>query len=225
MTMKPRNEYKVVALVVTCLTLAACGSGGGDADDDDGTGGGNGGGNGTGSSFIKLDDAGVALADQGSDYASRKWACVQDNDTGLIWEVKTDDDSLRDKDWTYSWYRKPNGVDLGNSGRPNGGTCVDSDHCDTDQFVAAVNATGLCGRTDWRLPTRSELLSIVHYGAAAAPFIAGSHFPNTSTDRFYWTADRGRAGSARTIDFLTGRSTTEIFFSELGIRLVSGGSR
>ncbi|WP_295582465.1 hypothetical protein [uncultured Lamprocystis sp.] len=41
----------------------------------------------------------------------------------------------------------------------NGGSCSGND-CDTDGFVRAVNAQGLCGARDWRLPANVELLSI-----------------------------------------------------------------
>ena len=52
-----------------------------------------------GFSFTKLDGNGQALP-----ATATHWDCVQDNVTGLIWEVKTDDGGLRDKDWTYTWY-------------------------------------------------------------------------------------------------------------------------
>lgn len=35
---------------------------------------------------------------------AKDWACTKDNNTGLIWEVKTNDGGLRDKDWKYTWY-------------------------------------------------------------------------------------------------------------------------
>ena len=44
------------------------------------------------------------------------WACVRDNVTGLMWEVKSDDNGLRDKDWTYTWYST-------NSNSNGGGCC------------------------------------------------------------------------------------------------------
>ena len=42
-----------------------------------------------GFSYTKLDSNGVPLANQNADYATTPWACVRDNVTGLIWEVKT----------------------------------------------------------------------------------------------------------------------------------------
>ncbi|CAK8712687.1 hypothetical protein GKODMF_04265 [Candidatus Electrothrix gigas] len=57
-----------------------------------------------GFSYTKLDSNGEPLPDQTVDYATTPWACVKDNVTGLIWEVKTDDDGLHDKDDTFTWY-------------------------------------------------------------------------------------------------------------------------
>ena len=42
-----------------------------------------------GFSFTKLDSNGDALADQTQNYETNPWACVRDNVTGLVWEVKT----------------------------------------------------------------------------------------------------------------------------------------
>ena len=49
-----------------------------------------------GFSFTKLDAAGLALSSSVS-----QWSCVKDNVTGLVWELKTDDGGLHDKDDTY----------------------------------------------------------------------------------------------------------------------------
>ncbi|MDA3789060.1 MAG: hypothetical protein PF503_11320 [Desulfobacula sp.] len=48
-------------------------------------------------SYIKLDASGNDLADE-----AISWTMVRDNITGLIWEVKTDDGSVHDKDNTYT---------------------------------------------------------------------------------------------------------------------------
>jgi len=48
--------------------------------------------------FTKLDDNGNTLAD-----SSTSWSCVKDNHTGFIWEVKTRDGGLHDRDHSYSW--------------------------------------------------------------------------------------------------------------------------
>jgi hypothetical protein len=60
--------------------------------------------------------------------------------------------------------------------------------CNTDNLVVAVNAAALCGSNDWRLPTRRELLSIVHHGATSNPRIEATFFPNT-VGLSYWSSD------------------------------------
>ena len=53
--------------------------------------------------YTKISNDGIILADQsqvwdynGSEPAGTQWSCVRDNDTGLYWEVKTNDGGLRD---------------------------------------------------------------------------------------------------------------------------------
>ena len=137
--------------------------------------------------FTKLDANGNPLADQSVAYTTTPWHCVKDNVTGLIWEVKTTDGGVRDAGHTYTWYNSTGINDGGDPGVANGGTCVDGSNCDTEKYVAAVNAIGLCGRTDWRLPKVEELLSLLDY-SVAYPFIAidTAYFPNTMS--IYWSA-------------------------------------
>ena len=57
--------------------------------------------------------------------------CTRDNVTGLVWEVKTADGSLRDQKWTFSWYDSVHNYS-GNPGTANGGTCKTVNRCDTE---------------------------------------------------------------------------------------------
>ena len=110
------------------------------------------------------------------------WACTRDNVTGLIWEVKVDNPShMRHQGHTYTWY-DPNSPD-GDPGTPNRGICTGS-NCDTTGFVQAVNAQGLCGVSDWGMPTRRELQEIVDYGGHS-PAIDTGYFPNTPSHWFW----------------------------------------
>lgn len=140
--------------------------------------------------FTKVCNSGEA-AGQGSCPAiptygtgANQWGCVRDNVTNLMWEVKQADSTsqLRHQDHRYTW------GNTANTTTPStcGGTLAT---CNSDAYVAAVNAAGLCGQTSgWRLPTERELLSIVHYGASN-PAIDTAYFPNTPS-YYYWTSDQ-----------------------------------
>jgi hypothetical protein len=148
--------------------------------------------------FTKLDANGNDLP-----ASAAAWSCVRDNVTGLIWEVKTNDSALRDKDWTYSWYdsNPPDGV----PGTEDGGRCATSGRCDIEKYVQDVNAESLCGLNDWRVPMITELAGITHLGHPSKPVISSNDFPYTVgsidlgysvVETFnYWSASPYAAGS------------------------------
>lgn len=134
-----------------------------------------------GFSFVKVSANGARLPADASE-----WSCIRDRVTGLTWEVKTRDGGLRDTGHRYT-----------NHGDGRAG--------DASELVQAVNAQGLCGASDWRLPNRIELQSLVDYaktyfGLDAA--IDTDWFPNTAADR-HWTGDglASNASSAWDVDF------------------------
>jgi hypothetical protein len=136
--------------------------------------------------FTKIANDGSKLpatAQLGS--AKKDWACTLDNVTGLLWEVKTSDGGLRDKNNTYSWYNSDASKNGGNAGVLNGGVCKASG-CDTQAYATAVNATKLCGKSDWRVPKQAELLSIVNKGRFN-PAIDETYFINTVSN-YYWSS-------------------------------------
>ena len=141
------------------------------------------GGGSAGFDFTKIANNGNALsASAPLGNGPTDWACTRDNVTGLIWEVKKDDPNhLRHQGHTYTWYDPDN--PNGEPGTPNGGTCVSSD-CDTSSFVQAVNSEGLCGASDWRMPTPRELQGIVDH-ARFGPAIEIGYFPNTLSEVFW----------------------------------------
>ena len=141
--------------------------------------------------------------------------------TGLTWEVKTVDHGLRDKDNTYSWYQPDNSNNGGSAGTQNGGSCTGS-ACDTYHYVQAVNAQGLCGTQDWRMPDVNELLSIVD-NSLSYPSIDTAYFPNTNTS-FVWSSspNANNSGSAWNVDFYNG----DVYGNKTNyyhVRLVRGG--
>jgi len=175
--------------------------------------------------FTKLDANGNPLADQTVAYTITPWDCVRDNHTGLVWEVKTTDGGLRDANHTYTWYNSTGVNDGGSPGTANGGGCVDASNCDTEKYVAAVNAAGLCGQTDWRLPTVDELMSLVDSSIAyPGPTIDIGYFFNTSSS-YYWSSSPSASNSddAWSINFYFG-GVNNLNKSSTGyVRLVRGG--
>jgi len=138
-----------------------------------------------GFSFTKLDSSGVALANQDQDYATTPWSCVKDNITGLIWEVKTTS-GLRSKDHKFTWYNSTTSNNGGGVGISTGTGCESDSNCNTEQYVADVNATNLCGANDWRLTTRHELLSIVN-NSHINPAIDENYFSHSQA-LHYWSS-------------------------------------
>ena len=149
----------------------------------------------TASGYSKISNSGSVLPDTATlGSGANDWACTKDNKTGLIWEVKTDDGGLRDKDWYYSWY-KPNGDNGGDAGfidntfiPPN---CSTKDNCNTYAFTKSVNAKGLCGKNDWRMPTKDELEGLFTTKRAINQsldniYIDANYFPNTNY--LYWSS-------------------------------------
>jgi hypothetical protein len=107
-------------------------------------------------SYTKLDAWGNALDD-----SAPSWCMVKDNVTGFIWENKTDDGSIHDKDNIYTW-DDAQGV-----------------------FIKNLNDNCFGGFSDWRLPTIKELSSIVNRGTYN-PAVNTAYFPHTMSSA-YWS--------------------------------------
>jgi hypothetical protein len=159
------------------------------------------------------------------------WGCTRDNVTGLVWEVRTNDNGLRDKDHTYTWY-DPAGLDaeFGNTrGVVGTNTCngtLPGGQCNISAYRDAVNALSganrLCGQTDWRLPTPKELQSIIDYGRAN-PALDEAWFPNlfnvtqATVGINYWTALP--AGAYPNFAWLIGLTIGDLGVFDYGIAL------
>ena len=167
------------------------------------------------------------------DASADTWSCIRDNVTGLVWEVKTDDGAFQDKDYTYSWYSEE--VNGGFEGDQTGAnaTCLLTS-CNTSAYVQAVNAQGLCGFYDWRLPNHHELFSLMHLGIADDVAIDEDYFPNTgavSTEPlWYWTSvpsadgvNSDDAQNAWALDFDSGVDNFLNKSSAARVRLVRAG--
>ena len=143
--------------------------------------------------WTPLDAGGQTIAIQNGIPAATP-TCVIDNVTQLMWEVKSQSgSSSRSSGLTYYWYDSNVSTNGGVSGTNAGAsdTSCNGIGCDSEKFVAHVNASGLCGRDGWRLPTRRELLSIVQNGRADTGQFDLSFFPN-SVAGSYWSAETYR---------------------------------
>lgn len=133
--------------------------------------------------------AATAVLGTGAD----QWACTKDNITDLMWEVKTTS-GLRNRAHTYTWYDSNAGTNGGDAGLADSGAAVGSDNCsdaarcDTEKYVADVNASSLCSYNDWRVPTVRELISILHGGKFNTK-VDTNYFPSMQTSAAYWTAN------------------------------------
>ena len=152
-----------------------------------------------GFTYTKISATGQALP-----ASATSWACVKDNLTGLVWEVKTSDGGLRDSAKTYT------NVDSTATDQLATGTNPTQAQIDAASnsvgFKNAVNAATLCGAADWRLPTAKELESLVDYGVASPrPTIDAAWFPNT-VGYWFWSSspDVNDAILAWVVDFSSG---------------------
>ena len=132
-------------------------------------------------------------------------SCVKDNVTGLIWEGKT-----------------ASGARAGSNTYTNeGGGAAD----DASGYVVAVNASSLCGFSDWRLPTRQELLTLADYGSSSAPKLNIASFPNTASAG-HWSSDVLINGGPRTwqVSFAAASGHSYVAFrtTPSAVRLVRG---
>jgi len=181
-----------------------------------------------GFSFTKLDSNGQPLTS-----SATEWSCVKDNVTGLIWEIHTDhgvltkDGGLRDKGNTYSWYNPDSTTNGGDAGTQNGGSCIGGIACDTWSYVTAINAQGLCGYHDWRLPTVTELQGLVDYSVPrfSNSAIDMSYFPDTRQGLEYWSSSTaaGNNSNAWVVYFDFGDTEWSSKLNNLQLRLVRSG--
>lgn len=120
-------------------------------------------------------------------YTSLAGGMVQDNVTGLVWEMKERMDSVadytnpHDADNTYTWCDTDSNTNGGYAG-----TCGAND---TTGFLSALNMANFGGHNDWRLPTIKELATLVDLSQSVpaidpvfAATIQSSHYWSSTTN-------------------------------------------
>lgn len=123
------------------------------------------------------------------------WGCVHDRVTGLDWELKTNDGTDRDQNRHFT--------NLGNglSG-------------DASRYASDINASGLCGHADWRLPTTYELNGIVDFDRSGDGGAVDRHWIPNTPGEWYWAVEGyfGREKSdAWAINFEIGFDNEQMF--------------
>jgi hypothetical protein len=150
---------------------------------------------------------------------------IKDQKTGLFWEKKSDDGSISDKDNTFTW---------------SSDFSTQADGTVFTVFLSTLNTQPcLGGFCDWRLPTISELLTLIDWGEEATTIdpifhggcIAGCESKDCSCtfDGFYWssTTAQDRGGSAWVVRFapqISPAVTNDKFRLPCFVRAVRGGT-
>lgn len=146
--------------------------------------------------------------------------CATAVDSGLTWELKTDDGGVHDKDNTYRW---------GGTGAEQTGTIFFDDW---NRLINATNSEKYCGFDDWRVPTIDELKTLVNRSELPQQDqqkqqlqIDTTIFSHTLATP-YWSAStyQNYPEHAQTVDFATGASNYYNGFrgDRLPVRLVRG---
>lgn len=121
--------------------------------------------------------------------------CVLDTQTGLTWEGKTAS-GLRSYQQGYTHFdsTESNQNFNGNEYVPPTQEQILAPS-NSIGYVNYVNSTGLCGYTDWRLPTDAELLALIDNTVPyPGPSINATWFPNT-TQGIYWSSSPFTSGN------------------------------
>jgi|WetSurMetagenome_2_1015567.scaffolds.fasta_scaffold00012_94 hypothetical protein len=137
---------------------------------------------------------------------------VTDNNTGLMWQKcsvgQTNNSTCTGAPSVYYWYQA--------SGLHN------DMYNPSSQNVCGSAQTGYY--TDWRLPSKKELMSLVNYSYEDSPVIQRDVFPNTgSVATDYWATDSKGYLSAWAVAFSHGNVDADYYPTQNYVRCVRGG--
>lgn len=176
------------------------------------------------SGYTKISATGEKLPN-----SATEWSCVLDNQTGLMWEKKTDDGGLRDKDHEYSWFEDSSGYadtrdylvpengynTVPSHAEPYGYICNNTlAKCNTKAYAQAVNTKKLCGYSNWRLGTREELVVIAQKQDKAS-FFEGYYYND-----YGWSSSPYGGSWIWIVDFYSGNDNHDYKGSSRYVRLV-----
>jgi len=192
------------AILISVL-LVACGGGGGEAESGAGSEGGNGSGSGsagvtaTSAGLIALPVTGVKRCTDATDAAIVCASTGQDGDlkSGVAWPdprftVDGTGNCITDNLTGLMWARQDGGFRTWQLG------------------LDFANSLDLCGFTDWRMPNRKELLSLVNYNAGNVGIELLNNGFTFQVESVLWSSSSvaGSAGNAWSLIVLPGIVTT-----------------
>jgi len=166
------------------------------------------------SAYNKHDGNGVLI-----DHKTEQWSCIHDTQNNLMWEVKSNNNDLRNANNLYSWYNPDNQAA---NGIADGGRCQGNSECDTNAYIQAMNEQNFCGHNDWQLPTREQMQTLVYLkNDDKSATINKNYFPETAAS-WYWTASENNDNNqfAWYILFRNGISLNDLKERPKHIRLV-----
>ena len=109
----------------------------------------------------------------GDRYADNGDGTFADRLTSLVWEKKTDDSSVHDKDNTYTW-------STGSPWREDGTVFT--------TFLKTLNDGGFGGSNGWRLPSIYELHTLVAPGYPNCSVTPCTTVPGETGSSLYWSS-------------------------------------
>ena len=147
----------------------------------------------------KSTSTGYSLVANASGGNYDKTECVKENSTGLVWEGKTNNGGARPANDTFTNFDSTTSAQKPST--PSSSTYVNPTQAEIDAstnsigYKNSVNASALCGYTDWRLPTKEELQGIL--ASSGSPRIDTTWFPNTQ-GWIHWTSSPYMGSSSNT---------------------------
>jgi len=116
-------------------------------------------------------------------------------------------------------------------GPANNGDCYfENSRCDTEDLIRRMNSETTCGKTDWRLPSTRELLTLVdNQSMVGEAKIANDFFPHTRAS-VYWASEHGQqleqsmrhnGMGAKVVNFANGEVLVKPYSTAPFLRLVT----
>lgn len=138
-------------------------------------------------SKVSLDGSVLSVEDQARPANTSDWSCVTDNSSELMWQAPQANGTYA-FDATYYWGDRT----INNRNYSESSCTLDGD-CNTDNLVTKANEQQLCGKSDWRLATRTEWQTLLDNklldeDSRQSP-INNFYFPylDSNYDEAYWT--------------------------------------